>query len=277
MDSNTAQDLLHAALRWLHVGAAALWIGSAFAFGTVRRALERSSDAAARRRTALATYPALLGWLRWGAAYAWMLGFVLLFLVYYRAALLLDAPELDPSHVQRLLQIDGRPTSRAWIPGFLALLAAFPLYELCVRFLRGTLALWLGLPLWFALAIGLSCVLESESGFSNRAVFVHIAAYLATAMAANVWIRIWPAERAALLALAAGEQPDAAALAVSRQRQRHNAAMALSVLLLMLSPHHTSLYSDTPWPWPWVAAVALCLGFALAELLSKLSDRFSAQ
>lgn len=162
-------------------------------------------------------------------------------------------------------------------PGFLALIAAFPIYELCVRFLRGALSLWLGLPLWFALAIGLSCVLESESGFSNRAVFVHIATYLATAMAANAWLRIWPAERAALLALASGEQPDAAALALSRQRQRHNAAMALSVLLLMLSTHHTSLYSDTPWPWPWVAAVALGLGFALAELLAKLSDRFSVE
>jgi uncharacterized membrane protein len=90
-------------------------------------------------------------------------------------------------------------------------------------------------------------------------------------------MRIWPAERAALLARAAGEAPDASSLALSRVRQRHNGAMALSVLLLMLSTHHTSLYSDTPWPWPWVAAVVMVLGFALAELLAKLSDGFSVE
>lgn len=275
--NDAAVDLLHAALRWLHVGAAVFWVGAAFAFGTLRRRVEKLPDESARRGIALAAYPGLLGWMRWGAALTWMLGFVLLFLLYYRAPLLLDTAELDPARLEFLLQQDGRPSPRAWIPGFLALLAAFPLYELSVRFLRGTLSLWLGMPLWFAAAIGLSCLLESESGFSNRAVFIHIATYLATAMAANVWMRIWPAERAALLARAAGEVPDATALALSRIRQRHNAAMALSVLLLMLSTHHTSLYSDTPWPWPWVAASAMSLGFALSELLAKLSDRFSVE
>lgn len=275
--SDAAVDLLHATLRWLHVAAAVFWVGAAFAFGTLRRRVEKLPDESARRSIALQAFPGLLGWLRWGAAVTWMLGFVLLFLLYYRAPLLLDTGELDPVRLGSLLQPDGRPSPRAWIPGFLALLAAFPLYELSVRFLRGPLSLWLGLPLWFAVAIGLSCLLESESGFSNRAVFVHIATYLATAMAANVWMRIWPAERAALLARAAGEAPDASSLALSRVRQRHNGAMALSVLLLMLSTHHTSLYSDTPWPWPWVAAVVMVLGFALAELLAKLSDDFSVE
>jgi uncharacterized membrane protein len=275
--SDAAVDLLHATLRWLHVAAAVFWVGAAFAFGTLRRRVEKLPDESARRSIALQAFPGLLGWLRWGAAVTWMLGFVLLFLLYYRAPLLLDTGELDPVRLGSLLQPDGRPSPRAWIPGFLALLAAFPLYELSVRFLRGPLSLWLGLPLWFAVAIGLSCLLESESGFSNRAVFVHIATYLATAMAANVWMRIWPVERAALLARAAGEAPDASSLALSRVRQRHNGAMALSVLLLMLSTHHTSLYSDTPWPWPWVAAVVMVLGFALAELLAKLSDGFSVE
>ncbi len=275
--SDAAVDLLHATLRWLHVAAAVFWVGAAFAFGTLRRRVEKLSEESVRRSIALQAFPGLLGWLRWGAAATWMLGFVLLFLLYYRAPLLLDTGELDPVRLGSLLQPDGRPSSRAWIPGFLALLAAFPLYELSVRFLRGPLSLWLGLPLWFAVAIGLSCLLESEAGFSNRAVFVHIATYLATAMAGNVWMRIWPAERAALLARAAGEAPDASSLALSRVRQRHNAGMALSVLLLMLSTHHTSLYSDTPWPWPWVAAVVMVLGYALAELLAKLSDDFSVE
>ena len=277
MDSNTAQDLLQAALRWLHVGAAALWVGSAYAFGTVRRAVERAPDDPARRHTALATYPALLGWLRWGAALTWMLGFVLLFLVYYRAPLLLDVGELEPNELQRLLQPDGRPSPRAWIPGFLALIGSFPLYELCARFLRGP-KLWpLALIAWFAIAVGTSCLLEHSAGFTNRAVFIHIATYLATAMAANVWMRIWPAERRALLAWSSGQAADARDLAVSRERQRHNAAMAFSVVLLMLSTHHPALYSGTPFAWPWVASVALGLGLLLGELASRVSDRFSVE
>jgi uncharacterized membrane protein len=275
--NHEAVDLLHAVLRWLHVGAAVFWLGSAFAFGTLRRRVERMGDETARRSITLAAYPGLLGWLRWGAALTWMLGFVLLFLLYYRAPLLLDTADLGPDALAVLLQPDGRPSPRAWIPGFLALLAAFPLYELCVRFFPPKLSLGLGLPLFFFASIGLSCLLESEAGFSNRAVFVHLATYLATAMAANVWMRIWPAEREGLLARASGSPLPEPRLAQSRLRQRHNAAMALSVLLLMLSTHHVSLYSDSLLPWPWMAAIVMGVGAALAELISRASDAFSVE
>lgn len=276
-NAELAVELLQATLRWTHVASAMVWIGAAFAFSALRRAVERAPDPAARRAHALVGYPGVLGWLRWGAAATWMLGFVLLFLLYYRAPLLLDTAALDPLELEREVLADGKPAPRAWIPGFLALIAAFPAYELCVRFLRRGLANALGLALWGAAVISAGCLLETSARFSARATFVHIATFLATAMAANVWMRIWPAERRALLALAAGEQPDAAEQELSRARQRHNAAMALSVVLLMLSSHSPVLFGGVPWPWQWVAGAILVLGVALAELLTLASRCFSVE
>lgn len=276
---NVFQEFLDpgsAVLRWGHVSSAILWLGPQFYFAFVAPAARAGLEPAALRALDLELTPRLSWWLRWGAALTWSLGFVLLFLTYYRTSLLLDVAAIDAFELEQFLGPDGRPTPRAWIPGFLALIGAVVVYELLARVLRSAKLELAVLGLYFAAAIGGSTFLAGECHFAGRALFVQLGAMTASFMATNVWLHIWPAERRLWIARRAGQAPDARDLELAATRARHNTLATMPVVLLMLSNHHPSLYGGNLAPWPLVAAV-LCAFGVLASLpftpLGKLTPR----
>jgi uncharacterized membrane protein len=96
--------------------------------------------------------------------------------------------------------------------------------------------------------------------FTGRAVFIHVGAMLGTIMAANVWMRIWPAQRKIIAAIKDGQAPDAGIVALAGMRSRHNTFMSIPLLFLMVSNHYPTVYGG---PGSWIFA----LGFVVAGFL----------
>src|SRR5262245_12950878 len=55
--------------------------------------------------------------------------------------------------------------------------------------------------------------------FGGRAVWIHLGALFGTIMAANVWMRIWPAQKKIIAAAAGGPAVDAAVPALARSEE----------------------------------------------------------
>jgi uncharacterized membrane protein len=92
---------------------------------------------------------------------------------------------------------------------------------------------------------------------SGRAAYIHVGSLFGTLMAANVWMRILPAQRKMVRALERGEPIDdrIARLADrAKQRSRHNTFLTLPLAFLMISNHFptTSYGLRLNWLVLWV-------------------------
>jgi uncharacterized membrane protein len=253
-------DWLNLALRWVHVVAAIGWIGSSFYFIWLDQNLERPGAGAdpelegslwmthsggfyrvERRRVGPGRMPATLHWFQWEAALTWLSGAALLVLVYYASGGLFL---LDPAR-------PGLGQGAAVATGVLVLAAGWLAYD----------ALWTwGGRRHERLALGVSLLLLAAAAVTlcrllpGRAAYLHVGAMLGTIMAANVWVRILPAQRRMTRAAGRGEEPDLADSSRAKRRSVHNSYLTFPVLFLMLSPH----YPGT-WGHPWNALVLLLL------------------
>ena len=81
-------------------------------------------------------------------------------------------------------------------------------------------------------------------------------------MAANVWERIIPAQRAMVAATASGGNADPRLGASAKQRSVHNNYMTLPVVFIMLSNHYPDTYGH---PYNWLILVALFAAGALVR------------
>ena len=77
------QDHAKLTLRWGHVIAGVLWIGMLWFFNWVNSAFAPTMDAETKKKVVPELMPRALFWFRWGAAWTWILGALLLFLLYY--------------------------------------------------------------------------------------------------------------------------------------------------------------------------------------------------
>src|SRR5438477_1960880 len=78
-----AQLTLDPAFRWLHVLAGIVWIGHLYFFNWVNGPFQAKIDGPTKKIVNPELMPRALYWFRWGAAYTWITGVLLLGLVYY--------------------------------------------------------------------------------------------------------------------------------------------------------------------------------------------------
>jgi uncharacterized membrane protein len=253
-------DWLDLALRWTHIIAGIGWIGSSFYFIWLDRSLEppgegRDADLEGslwmvhsggfyrveRRRVGPGRMPAVLHWFQWEAALTWLSGAALLALVYYSTGGLFLLDPLRP----------GPGTGAAVALGAGTLVAGWLLYD----------ALWLwGERRHERLALAISALLLVAAVWllcrelSGRAAYLHVGALLGTIMAANVWVRILPAQRRMIRAAERGAEPDLEDSRQAKRRSVHNSYLTFPLLFLMLSTHYPGASSH-----PWRAAVLLLL------------------
>jgi uncharacterized membrane protein len=245
--------------RWVHLVAGVMWIGMLYFFNFVNAGFVGTMDADTKKKVVPELMPRALWWFRWGAAFTWLSGVAMAMKLYYssRAAPIIYASTSE--HVGQPM-----PFSK-WFLAFALLLVLYVVYDVIARLTAKKAEL--GYVIWAAIAIGFGCVLEKYFEFSNRAIYIHIGALFGTAMAANVWMRIWPAQKRIITAVKAGQAPNPADPPLAGLRSKHNTYMSVPLLLLMVSVHQEKLLGASPWQYP-IAGVML-IGLIGTYLLYK--------
>lgn len=274
------REWIHLVLRWLHVVAGAFWIGQTafFSWLDAQSARENAGGIAAgdastggrgrdvwmvhsggfyrvERLLGPRQVPGRLRWFKWEAAASWLSGFFLLNLVYYHGGAMVDAQS-------RLGPVAASAVGVATlVVGWLAYDALW-LSPLARREGPGALV---SLALLAVTAWGLTEVM------SGRAAYIHVGSLFGTVMAANVWMRILPAQRRMVRAIERGEPLEEELAIRAKQRSRHNSFLAIPLVFLMISSHFpTTSYGHR---WNWIVLWVFVAGGFAARALMNASDR----
>jgi uncharacterized membrane protein len=244
---------LNALFRWLHVIAGVTWIGHLYFFNFVNAQVAKTYDADSRKKVVPELMPRALYFFRWGAAWTWITGILLLGIVYYMGGVLLDADSTLSVGVATAI-------------GLATLVVGFLVYDLLWKSplaKNAMVANVVSIVLLAIAAFGLQQVL------SGRAAYIHLGAMMGTIMAANVWMRIWPSQRKIIAGVKSGQAADPAVVALAGLRSRHNTFLSVPLLFLMVSNHFPTVYgSKLGWLY---ATVIILVGFGLASWLYKKS------
>jgi uncharacterized membrane protein len=232
-------DVLQAIFRWMHVVAGILWIGLLYFFNFVNGPFAATMDGGTKQKVVPELMPRALYWFRWGAAWTWITGVLLLLLVFYHGKVVFEA-------------------GQGWSLGAIVMIAvtflAFLAYDALFKSP-------LGKDLRTAAAIGLVIVAvivwcySAVGGFGYRGYVIHTGALFGTIMAANVWMRIWPSQRKIITATKQGQPPDAAVVALAGARSRHNTYLSVPLVWTMIDSHTTAFAGLAP------LLVAILLGW----------------
>jgi uncharacterized membrane protein len=247
---------LEFAVRWVHVITGIAWIGSSFYFVALDLGLRRDPPPPSgadgeewqvhgggfyhiqKYLVAPEAMPDHLTWFKWESYATWLSGFAMLVLVYYLGAefYLVDANVLDIPVWQAVL-ISMASLAFGWVA----------YNTLCKVFVEADQT-WLMVALFgvlVAMAWGYTQV------FSGRAALLHLGAFTATIMSANVFFIIMPNQRIVVADLKAGRRPDPKYGKIAKQRSTHNNYLTLPVLFLMLSNHYPLAFASA---YNWVIA-----------------------
>jgi uncharacterized membrane protein len=247
----TPAEWLHLLLRWFHVFAGVLWIGSTWFFSWLDRTLEDLG--AVRGKVTGETYlvhsggfyyvqkqkfipgemPPVLNWFRWEALLTWVSGMTLLVIVYYLGGAMTSSD--SPLSLTMATSV-----------GLGSLVAGWVVYDLLwTTVLKGRERI--GVVVCFVLMVGAAFGL-TKIGLPGRAVYIHVGAILGTIMVANVWMRILPAQKKMLAAVRENREVDHSLGDQAKLRSKQNTYMGTTVVLMMISNHFPTLYgSDYGW------------------------------
>lgn len=259
-------DWLGFVFRWLHVITAMAWIGSSFYFIALDLGLRKAPDLPAGAHgeewqvhgggfyhitkflVAPARMPEHLIWFKWESYTTWLSGFALLMVVYWVGGelYLIDQSKAELTLWQGIA-ISAATLSIGWL-----------VYDrLCKSGLaeRPTLLMVLLFLLLVVMGYGLNQV------FTGRAMMLHLGAFTATIMTANVFFIIMPNQRIVVADLQAGRTPDAKYGKIAKLRSTHNNYLTLPVIFLMLSNHYPLAFASV---YNWlIAALVFLMGVTI--------------
>ena len=81
--SEIMSGILHPVFKWLHVIAGITWIGLLYFFNFINGHFAATLDADSKKKVVPELMPRALFWFRWGAAWTWFTGVLLLYVVYW--------------------------------------------------------------------------------------------------------------------------------------------------------------------------------------------------
>ncbi|MEM6386290.1 MAG: urate hydroxylase PuuD [Pseudomonadota bacterium] len=262
------------AFRWLHVITAIAWIGSSFYFIALDLGLNRNIQGPAdgeewqvhgggfyhiqKYLVAPSEMPEHLTWFKWESYATWLSGAALLMVLYWAGGelYLLDPSKSDISLWQGIL-ISGGSLLVGWV--IYDQLCKSPLGE------HPTVLMILLFIVLVAMAWGYDQV------FSGRAALLHLGAFTATIMTANVAHIIIPNQRIVVADLKAGRTPDAKYGKIAKLRSTHNNYLTLPVIFLMLSNHYPLAFA-TEWNW-LIAALVFLMGVTIRHFFNTMHSR----
>ncbi|HEY8514595.1 MAG TPA: urate hydroxylase PuuD [Candidatus Binatia bacterium] len=258
-------QVLEAIFRWIHVVAGIMWIGHLYFFNFVNGPFQGAIDGDTKKKVNPELLPRALFWFRWGAAWTWVSGLLLLALVFWHGWLggnLFDATA-NPSTPLAILMIAVN------LLGFLA-------YDVIAKQefgKNGTTMFILGLIL-----VAVIVLLDIHvGGFGYRGMVIHTGAMFGTIMAFNVWFRIWPAQQKIIAAVKAGTPPDANLVALAGLRSRHNTFLSVPLVWMMIDTH-TVLYDGFLGLPGWVWTVIMtAIGWWFVTMFYRQSTKESTK
>eukprot|EP01030_Chromulinospumella_sphaerica_P027612 gene27612-27883_t len=107
--------------------------------------------------------------------------------------------------------------------------------------------------------------------FTGRAAFLHLGAFTATIMSANVFFLIIPNQKIVVADLIAGRTPDPKLGAQAKQRSLHNNYLTLPVIFFMLSNHYPLAFA-TAFNWI-IAALVFLMGVTIRHWFNTTHAR----
>ncbi|MEM8957466.1 MAG: urate hydroxylase PuuD, partial [Pseudomonadota bacterium] len=202
--------------------------------------------------------PEDLIWFKWESYATWLSGFALLVLIYYLGAeLYLIDPNVADLPVWGAIAISLGSLGFGWLA-----------YDaICKsRFGEDNTKLMMGLYLILvAMAWGYTQV------FSGRAALLHLGAFTATIMSANVFFIIIPNQKIVVADLRAGRTPDPKYGVIAKQRSTHNNYLTLPVLFLMLSNHYPLAFASE---YNWlIASLVFLMGVTIRHFFNTMHAR----
>jgi len=248
------------AARWLHVITTRAWIGTSFYFIALDLGLRHTPDLPNgaqgeewqvhgggfyHLRNYLVAPPQMpdhLTRFKWESCATWLLGAILVMLVYWVGAeLSLLAPE-SPLSAGQGIALSAASLGVGWL-----------IYDrLCKSGLAARptrLMLFL-----FTLLTGMGWA-ETQV-FAGCAIMLLVATFTATIMTANVFLIIMPNQRIVVAVRRAGRRPEVRSGQITKLRSTHNTYLPLPVIFLMLSNHYPLAFA-TPDNWLIAALVVL--------------------
>ena len=273
-DAAILWDWVAFAVRWVHVITAIAWIGSSFYFIALDLGLNRNIDGPAdgeewqvhgggfyhiqKYLVAPAEMPAHLTWFKWESYSTWLSGFALLAVVYWAGAeLYLIDPNKADLAIWQAIAISAASLAVGWV-----------LYDaLCKSPLQDnpTLVMIILFGIILAMSWGYNQV------FTGRAALLHLGAFTATIMTANVFMIIMPNQRIVVADLKAGRTPDPKYGKIAKLRSTHNNYLTLPVIFLMLSNHYPLAFG-TEYAW-LIAALVFLMGVTIRHYFNSLHAR----
>jgi uncharacterized membrane protein len=282
----TISEWLNFIARWIHVFAGIMWVGTTYYFTWLDARLTEEEKAIANtnrgpqpgspagvvadhsaqiwmvhsggfylveKRKVPDELSRKLHWFKWEAGTTWLSGFALLIVVYYLGGgALIDRDVADI----------GLGTAVGIGVG--ALVVGWLIYDLLMISPLGRnekLFAIIAYVLIVAASYGLTRV------FSGRGAYIHLGAIFGTIMAANVWMRILPAQRKMIEAIKAGQKPDEKLAAQAKLRSKQNTFTAVPVVILMLSSHYGG---TTTGGYDWIHLVILVpVGWLAAKFIRR--------
>ena len=266
-------DWIGFAIRWVHVITAMAWIGASFYFIALDLGLRKVPHLPAgafgeewqvhgggfyhiqKYLVAPENMPEHLIWHKWQSYSTWLSGAALLMVVYWAGAelYLIDPAKADLSVFQGIL-ISAGSLALGWL-----------IYDfLCKSQLgnRPTVLMLLLFVLLVAMAWGYNQV------FTGRAALLHLGAFTATIMTANVFFIIMPNQRIVVKDLQEGRTPDAKYGKIAKLRSTHNNYLTLPVIFLMLSNHYPLAFA-TEYNW-LIAALVFLMGVTIRHYFNTM-------
>ncbi len=267
---------LEFAVRWVHVITAIAWIGSSFYFIALDLGLHRDRALASgadgeewqvhgggfyhiqKYLVAPDAMPGDLVWFKWESYATWLSGFALLFLVYYLGSelFLIDPNVLDIPTWQGI-GISLASLAFGWI-----------VYDVICNSRFGDDNTRL-MVLLYVILVAMSYFYTSV--FSGRAALLHLGAFTATIMSANVFLIIMPNQRIVVADLRAGRKPDPKYGKIAKQRSTHNNYLTLPVIFLMLSNHYPLAFA-TQYNWI-IASLVFLMGVTIRHYFNTVHMR----
>jgi len=271
-----AWEWLSFAARWFHVITAIAWIGSSFYFIALDLALVKRAHLPVgaygeewqvhgggfyhiqKYLVAPASMPEHLTWFKWESYATWLSGFTLLCLVYYGGAdlFLIDRTVMDLSSLQAI-GLSLASLGIGWV-----------IYDQLCKSPVGKNT-WALMGILYVVLVAMAWGYTQI--FSGRAAFLHLGAFTATIMSANVFMIIMPNQRIVVADLIAGRTPDPKYGAIAKQRSLHNNYLTLPVIFFMLSNHYPLAFA-THFNWV-IAALIFLMGVTIRHWFNTTHAR----